>query len=155
MSVAGANDYGYETEYVTDGNLALKRLEQRSKAVEEAYKVDLRIVTQPKPKAKAKVNAGNLILLVLMIFAFVMGVLYMQTTIQQNNLKINTLKNELAAIQKETAELKLQVVMSEDIGDIRTTAIKDFGMVSPGEGQIIKITVDKGSMATSAAVGGN
>ena len=144
MSVAGARDYSrdnYEREYVTDGSLALKRMEQRSIAMEEAYSVELRAITQAKPKPRARINVGNVAILVLVAFALVMGYLFMQTTIQQNNIEISKLQSELTSLHKAADEMEMQIVLSEDIENIRNTAVREFGMVAPGEGQIVKISV--------------
>ena len=157
MSMAGARDNSYEEfnrEYVVNGSLALKRMEQRSIAVQETYHVDLQTVAQAKPKPKAKINVGNVAVLLLMIFAFVMGYLFLQTTIQQNNIEISKLKSELTTLQKQASEMELAIVLGEDIDSIRNTAVREFGMVSPGEGQIVNLSVSVNKGAAGAQGGG-
>jgi cell division protein FtsL len=80
-----------------------------------------------------------------------MGFLYMQTKIQQNNIEISSMKKELTALQKETDDLELQVVMSEDIDHVRSVATGEFGMSSAGEGQVVKVALDDDDTQMSAA----
>jgi cell division protein FtsL len=158
MSMEGARYLEREDdrrEYVTDGSLALKRMEQRSQAMETAYNIDIQTVAKAKPKPKAKINVGNAVLLIMLIFSFAMGFLFLQTVIQQNNIEISRLQSQLESLEKEAAELELKIVMNEDIAGIQNSAVRDFGMVFPGEGQIVKIKIDESSLAEVAAVNGN
>ncbi len=158
MSMEGARYIEREDdmrEYVTDGSLALKRMEQRSQAMEAAYNIDIQAVAKVRPKTKARINVGNAALLMVLIFSFAMGFLFLQTVIQQNNIEISRLQSQLETLEKEAAELELKIVMSEDIAGIQNTAAKDFGMVFPGEGQIVKIEIDESSWPEVAALNGN
>ncbi|MGI5899313.1 MAG: hypothetical protein ACOX8S_05230 [Christensenellales bacterium] len=158
MSMEGARYIEREDdrrEFMTDGSLALKRMEQRSQAMEAAYNIDIQTITKAKPKPRAKINVGNAVLLLMLIFSFAMGYLFLQTVVQQNNIEIHRMQSQLETLEKEAAELELKIVMSEDIAGIQNTAVKDFGMVFPGEGQIVKINIDESSLASVAALNGD
>ena len=92
--------------------------------------------------SKRRVNYGNLVVFLLITFGVIFALLYTQTLIQQNNIVINTMRNELSALEEESAKLELDLVVSEDINAIRTFATTELGMHAPTAGQVIKVSID-------------
>lgn len=144
MEARDIGRYDTQYEYDYDGNLALERAERRSWQREQVYSPEERTRPRSAPRtaARPRVAPGQAVLLALLVLAMMFAVVYTQTLVQQNNLTMNSLKKELAALEKDNAALELDLILAEDLGYVRQAATQRLGMSAVGEYQVVEITLD-------------
>ena len=92
--------------------------------------------TQNKTKAQAKPSLNLLPVMAVFAVTFVMlfGVLFMQGKIQANNIAISKLKAEIAQVEEANEELRLKIVMADDVSAVANKLQEDpdyYGMRAP------------------------
>lgn len=144
-----------EYTYEYDGTLALERMQKRYAQRQETFDADERQMAQRRAKKKRSTAVARGLVVSLLAFGVVFGLLYMQTQIQQNNLIIASKKSELKQLEKENADLQLDVVLADDIDKVRTVAQEKFGMDTAGAGQVMRVKLNPaGASGLSAQING-
>jgi len=110
--------------------------------------------TQNKTKAQAKPSVNLLPVMAVFAVTFVMlfGVLFMQGKIQANNIAISKLKAEITQVEEANEELRLKIVMADDVSAVANKLQEDpdyYGMRAPSEGQIVKVSLGETAVVTA------
>jgi len=107
-----------------------------------------------KPKAKVKVKRWKRVVPILSVFlgcAICALIVSRYAQIAANHSEILETKKALAAEQKITEDLKLQITMAEDLDYIRETAKEKLGMDFPQQNEIRYVEVSTEEKAAEVA----
>lgn len=139
------NRYQYET--------SPRKLQPEYKPVKKkepqkrtAQKVQNTPKQAPKPKTKVKRKMKSQVKVVLyigIIFAILFAISYRNSLINEDFSKIKSLKNDLAAIQKENGQLQVNIENSLNLQNIEQSAKELLGMQKLNSTQAIYINLPK------------
>lgn len=119
-----------ETARIKAQEKALREEKKRIRAAQaKAKKLELRKERLEEKKVKVKPISPVLLLMMVLCTAMVMVIIYSYTEIYDYTGEISTLKETYSKIEKEEAELKLELEIRDDIRTIEKIATGTIGMV--------------------------
>lgn len=120
--------------------------EPEVKAQRERHKARERSVALRKARAKAAKKKKVILTWVCLGVAAVVGMcalhLVSRGAVAKATAEVNKLQNELTVLTKKNELLEAEINDSIDYEAIRDTAINDYGMMKPEDGQIITYSAD-------------
>lgn len=147
------NRYQYET--------SPRKLEPEYRPVKKKYpkkstarKVDTTPKQAPKPKTKAKrkmKSQAKVVLYIGVVFAVLFAISYRNSLINEDFSKIKSLKNDLAAIQKENGQLQVSIENSLNLQNVEQSAKELLGMQKLNSTQAVYINLPKQDYVEPAA----
>ena len=142
--MAGKMQYQYDTNpRKINEPIKRKKIPVKKKDVEQN-----KIVKKEEPKKIAKVKT---IFYLIVLFAIVFGIGYRNTQIDESFVKLQGLKSNLAAIQKENEQLQVSIENGLNLGTIEETARETLGMKKLDNHQKIYINLPKRDYVEPAA----
>ncbi|SCL16051.1 Septum formation initiator [Micromonospora nigra] len=121
-------------EYLTQGSAALRPVEKAG-AAEQANPPRLRVAPPPPVKAPRAPFAA---LVVVLVVGGVLGILAVNTKINENAFRLEKLQQQQARLDVEQQQLKKQIAEAEAPGNLAAEA-RRLGLVESGEPAYIRL----------------
>jgi len=96
-----------------------------------------------KKEKKKKMNKFSVIFYLMFCFAILFGLGYRNTQINEHFVKLQSLKNELLALQKENEQLEVTIENNLNLSNVEETAREVLGMQKLDNNQKIYINLPK------------
>lgn len=133
----GRYDYEYGTnprkikpEYKPDKRNIKKQIKRNEEQRKEALKLE-------------KKEHNQNVVLIMIIFAILLGVSYRSSLINERFNEIQTAKNKLSAIEKTNDQLEVSIESSLNLNNIEQAAREQLGMQKLDNSQKVYVTLDK------------
>lgn len=146
------NRYQYET--------SPRKLEPEYRPIKKSYpkkstakkKTSTRNKKIKKEKAKLQLQSKTkAVICVVVLFAILFAISYRNTVISEKYSQIKNLKTDLAAIEKENEQLKVNIESKTNLGTIEKEAKEKLGMKKLNDDQTIYVNLDKQDYIESAS----
>ena len=143
------NKYQYET--------SPRKLEPEYTPMKNPYKAKKTTARKTKKssntsKSKQIKNRHNQIIKYLIVgFAIIFGICYRNSQIDENFAKVQNLKQEVAAVEKQNAQLEISIENGLNLSNLEQEAREKLGMQKLNSKQTISITLPKSDYIEPAA----
>ncbi|MFV2101074.1 septum formation initiator family protein [Micromonospora sp. LOL_024] len=122
-------------EFPTQGSAALRPVERAATTAERAESPRLRVAPPPPVRVPRAPFAA---LVVVLVVGGVLGILAVNTKINENAFRLDELQQQQAKLDVEQQQLKKQIAESESPGNLAAQARK-LGLVESGEPAYIRL----------------
>ncbi|MEV2240305.1 septum formation initiator family protein [Micromonospora sp. NPDC049891] len=122
-------------EFPTQGSAALRPVERAAVAAERSESPRLRVAPPPPVRVPRAPFAA---LVVVLVVGGVLGILAVNTKINENAFRLDELQQQQAKLDVEQQQLKKQIAESESPGNLAAQARK-LGLVESGEPAYIRL----------------
>ena len=109
-------------------------------AKSKSRKVKPHLIRSKKVQVK---NKPNLVFALFIVFTMLFAIIYRNSMVNESFSKMQTLKKELTALQKENDQLEVNIQNSINLNNIETSAKQLLGMQKLTTSQTVYINLDK------------
>jgi len=140
------NGYQYETSpRKLEPNIQKNKQKSKIKVVKDLPRQEVKVSKEERKKQI------KLTLWVIGIFVILLTISYRNSQINEKFSKVQTLKRELSAVQKENEQLKVSIENSLNLNNVEKVAKEKLGMQKLTNKQTIYITLPKKDYVESAS----
>lgn len=138
----GTSPRKVEPEYIPNKKNNKKKKKVNTKKQEEKKAIEKRAKEKVKSRKKEKIRRTKIVFCVILGFGVLLGISYRSSVINNNFAEIKEMKTQLAAIEKENQQIRVNIESSLNYNNVEKEA-KKLGMQKLTNDQKIYINLPK------------